>query len=88
MSCITLGTLYFFASQDSPDLYKEYKANQSAKFMEEAIDGSHNDIAKMLKAEYGCEFTCASIESKIFLWCKFYDLIFQMLHSIVKMQQR
>ena len=60
----TLGTLHYFASQDSPERYNEYKNQQSSKFMEDAIDGSHNDIAKMLKSEYASEFVCASIDSK------------------------
>jgi P4 family phage/plasmid primase-like protien len=65
----TLGTLHYFASQDSPEVYKEYKIKQSSKYMEEAIDGSHNDIAKMLKSEYASNFVCASIDSKT--WFEF-----------------
>lgn len=82
----TLGTLYYFASQDSPELYKEYKSKQSSKFMEEAIDGSHNDIAKMLKAEYGCEFTCASIESKI--WFQFTGQTWEQMEGGVILRQK
>lgn len=65
----TIGTIHHFASQDSPEQYREYKTKQSSKYMEEAIDGSHNDIAKMLKSEYGSEFICASIDSKV--WFRF-----------------
>ena len=37
---------------------------QAQKYIHESLNGSHNDIAKVLKAEYGNEFVCASIASK------------------------
>lgn len=66
---LTLGTLRYYASIDSPEKYREFKTEQSTKFINESINGSHNDIAKTLYSEYGNEFVCASITSKT--WYQF-----------------
>lgn len=67
----TLGTLMHFASIDSPELFKEFKREQSEHHVKESLNGSHNDIAKILKAEYGNIFVCASISNK--MWFQFRD---------------
>jgi P4 family phage/plasmid primase-like protien len=66
---LTLGTLRYYASVDSPDRYREFKKEQATKYIHESLNGSHNDIAKVLYAEYGNEFVCASIASKV--WFQF-----------------
>jgi P4 family phage/plasmid primase-like protien len=68
---LTLGTLRHFASIDSPQLYKEFKREQSEHYVKESLNGSHNDIAKVLFSEYGNEFVCASITGKT--WFQFKD---------------
>lgn len=68
---ITLGTLHYYASIDNPEMYNEYKIERSKEHMHEALNGSHNDIAKMLFAEHGTNFVCASISNK--LWYQFTD---------------
>jgi P4 family phage/plasmid primase-like protien len=68
---LTLGTLRHFASIDSPQLYKEFKNEQAEHFVKESLNGSHNDIAKVLFSEYGTEFVCASIAGKT--WYQFRD---------------
>jgi len=68
---LTLGTLRHFASIDSPQLYKEFKREQSEHYVKESLNGSHNDIAKVLFSEYGNEFVCASIVGKT--WFQFKD---------------
>jgi P4 family phage/plasmid primase-like protien len=68
---LTLGTLRYYANIDSPDLYKQYKKEQAEHHVKESLNGSHSDIAKVLHAEYGNEFICASISSKI--WFQFRD---------------
>lgn len=65
----TIGTLKFYASIDSPDQYKEFKGEQSEKYLMKAIDGSHHDIACLLFEEYGTEFVCSSVSSKT--WYQF-----------------
>ena len=61
---LTLGTLNYFASIDSPQLYKEYKKEASEFHIKESLNGSHNDIAKILHIIYNNEFVCASIINK------------------------
>jgi len=68
---LTLGTLHYYASVDSPDLYKKWKDTKSDELIVESLEGSHNDIAKILYSEYGNEFVCASIANKT--WYQFRD---------------
>ena len=66
---LTLGTLRYYASVDSPEKYREFKIAQANKYIHESLNGSHNDIANVLYAEYGNEFVCASIATKT--WFQF-----------------
>ena len=66
---IGLGTLRHYASIDNPTEYKKYKEEQTNKYIIDSLDGSHNDVAKALFAEYGDEFVCASISNRI--WFQF-----------------
>ena len=66
---LTLGTLRYYASVDNPEAYKEFKKEQAEHYVKEALNGSHNDIAKVLYAEYGNEFVCASIVTRT--WYQF-----------------
>jgi P4 family phage/plasmid primase-like protien len=66
---LTLGTLRYYASVDNPEKYNEFKKEQAKKYIQESLNGSHNDIAKVLYAEYGDEFVCASISQKT--WYQF-----------------
>lgn len=58
---LTIGTLRYYASIDNPERYKEFQKEQSNHHIKESLCGSHNDIAKVLYAEYGNEFVCASV---------------------------
>lgn len=82
----SIGTLKHYAKSDSPDLYDRYIENISEKYMEESLDGSHNDIAKMLKAEYGNEFICPSIESKT--WYQYKGNKWERIDSGVFLRQK
>ena len=66
---LTLGTLRYYASVDNPVQYEEFKREQASKYIHDSLSGSHNDIAKVLFAEFGDEFVCASVTSKI--WYQF-----------------
>ena len=68
---LTLGTLHYYASLDSPELYKQFKKEQADHYVKESLNGSHNDIAKVLYVEYSNEFVCSSITSKS--WYQFRD---------------
>ena len=58
-----LGTLHYYASIDNPAMYEQYKRQKAEEHVKESLNGSHNDIAKMLYCEYGNEFVCASIDT-------------------------
>lgn len=66
---LTLGTLRYYAGVDNPERYKEFKNSESEKHVKESLNGSHNDVAKILYAIYGDQFVCASITSKT--WFEF-----------------
>jgi len=66
---IGLGTLRHYASVDNPVEYKKYKEEQTNKYVLESLDGSHNDVAKALFADYSDEFVCASVSNRI--WFQF-----------------
>ena len=61
---LTLGTLHYYAEIDNPEMYKEFKQERADQYVKESLNGSHNDIAKLLYSEYGNEFVCASILNK------------------------
>lgn len=62
---ITLGTLRYYASVDSPEQYLEFQKEQANKYIHESLNGSHNDIAKVLYSMYSDKFVCASIAGKV-----------------------
>jgi len=67
---LTLGTLHYYASIDNPEAYKIYRKEKAESYIKESlINGSHNDIAKVLYVEYSNEFVCASISNQI--WYQF-----------------
>lgn len=66
---LTIGTLRHYASIDNPVEYKKYKEEQANKHIMASLDGSHNDVAKALYAEYNDEFVCASVANKV--WFQF-----------------
>lgn len=66
---ITIGTLKYYASIDSPQAYADFKKEQCDYHIRESLSGSHNDIAKVMFAEYGNEFVCASVAAKT--WFQF-----------------
>ena len=68
-SDMTIGTLKYYAGIDSPERYKELKRESCDKLIQDSLSGSHNDIAKVLFAEYGTEFVCSSIAGKT--WYQF-----------------
>jgi P4 family phage/plasmid primase-like protien len=65
----TIGTLKWYAKIDNPELYKQFNKEKTEYYLKEALNGSHNDIAKALYEDYGTEFVCASVVNKI--WFQF-----------------
>ena len=67
----TIATLHFFAKQDNPNLYQQFKDEQSEEHLKNSLEGSHNDIAKLMYSEYGTQFVCASVKNDV--WYQFKD---------------
>lgn len=65
----TIGTLKHYAKCDNPELYLKFIQAQVQPLMKESLNGSHNDIAKVLFAYFGDDFRCASIAGKT--WFQF-----------------
>ena len=65
----TIGSLKHLAKIDSPELYEKYIKKEVDPIMKQSLNGSHNDIARVLHAYYGDEFKCASLAGKT--WYQF-----------------
>lgn len=65
----TIGTIKHYAKYDNPEEYSKFLSEQLQPIMRSSLNGSHNDIAKVLHAYFGDEFVCASISGKT--WYQF-----------------
>lgn len=72
----SLGTLRYFAMQDSPEEYAAYKKACAKRYMEDSINlsGTHYDIAKILYEEYKDEYVCYSLRDRLGEWYRFNGL--------------
>ena len=66
---LKIGTLHYYARLDNEEMYKEMQVENAKKHIEEGIEGSHNDIAKLMHVFYGTEYICSSITNKT--WYQF-----------------
>lgn len=64
---ITVGSLKYWASIDDPDAYKEIKANDLNELIDKSADGTHNSVAKVMKALYEDSFASV-VDSKSTTW--------------------
>lgn len=64
----TIGTLKYFAKQDDPAGYEALCKRRSDSLIDMAVDGGHNDLAKILKNEYNGEFVYST---SVGLWYRF-----------------
>jgi P4 family phage/plasmid primase-like protien len=83
---LTIGTLRYFASVDNPTEYRKFKEEQSQKHILASLEGSHNDVAKALFAEYGDEFVCASITNN--LWFQFSNHKWEQIEDGVYLREK
>lgn len=82
----TIGTLKYYAKQDSPEIYEQMVNEKSNHLIVEAVNGCHNDVAKILYNEYGNEFICTSISNKE--WYHFKDHIWKQLDRGTALRER
>ena len=85
-SNFTIGTLKYYAKQDSPEEYEKMIDEKTHHLVIEAVNGCHNDVAKILHNEYGNEFVCTSISNKE--WYQFKDHIWKSLDKGTKLRER
>src|SRR3989344_3658817 len=83
---LTIGSLYYFASMDSPEAYREYRRSLSNNLMKEALYGAHNDIARLLHSEYCTEFVCSSISNKT--WYQFNKHLWEYIEDGVFLREK
>ena len=83
---LTIGSLKYYARIDSPEAYAEYRKKHTENFITKGVDGSHNDIAKVLHSEYSTEFVCASICDK--LWYQFNNHRWEEIENGVYLRKR
>ena len=81
-----LGTLKYYASVDSPTRFKELKKEQSDKYIQQSLNGSHNDIAKVLYEEYSSEFVCGSISNNI--WFHFNGVKWEQIEAGFSLREK
>jgi P4 family phage/plasmid primase-like protien len=83
---LSMGTLRYYASVDNPAEYKKFKEEQSKKYIDLSLEGSHNDIAKALLAEYGEQFVCASYSGKT--WFQFKGHIWEEIEEGIFLREK
>lgn len=68
----SIGTLKYFAKLDNPTKYAELCRSKGAALIDQAVDGGHNDMAKILYNEYQNEFVYSLSDKR---WYHFVDHI-------------
>lgn len=59
---ITLGTLCYFASEDNPRKYSQYRYELTREKVHLGLSGTHYDIAKIIYEDYKDIFKCTCIK--------------------------
>lgn len=81
-----LGTLKFYAKTDNEQLYMDFVNEEGKKYVKESLDGSHNDVAKLLYNNYCTEFVCASIANKT--WYQFTGHVWEEIEEGIFLRER
>lgn len=66
---INLGSIYHWAKTDNPEKYNEFRNNQFRKYIEQSMNGTNVDVAKVMHKMYKYQWVCASI--KTLKWYRF-----------------
>lgn len=83
---IGIGTLRHYAEMDSPDEYKKFKAVKAKSEVRRAIDGSHNNLAKVLYVMFGDQFVCANYSQDI--WYQYQGNRWEQIDGGVYLRQK
>jgi len=66
---LSVATLKFWASKDSPKEYTSFKRNEIRKFLTKCLNTTHVDVAKTLYLMYESQYVCASLRQNT--WYEF-----------------
>ena len=61
---LTIGSLHFWAQQDSPDEYGVLRDRDLRHWIMMSLSGTHVDVAKVLYRMYRYQYVCASVKFK------------------------
>jgi phage/plasmid-associated DNA primase len=67
----TIGSLKFWAQQDSPEIYKKWRETEEGDLLVKALSQTNYDVAKFISKMYEGHYTCASLKGM--LWYEFKD---------------
>lgn len=82
----TIGTIKYYAKQDSPEKYDHMINMKTHHLIVQAVNGCHNDVARILYNEYDNEFVCTSISNKE--WYQFKNHIWKQLDRGTTLRER
>lgn len=66
---LSMATLKFWASKDSPKKYVSFKRNEIRKFLTKCINTTHVDVAQTLYLMYESRYVCSSLKHNV--WYEF-----------------
>jgi len=82
---ITIKTIGWYASKDSPDSYRAWHLKWCQAAMERASSGLHTDVAEALYRVYWLDYVCSSVSQSI--WYKFRENRYVKLDSGVELSR-
>lgn len=61
---INIGSIYWWANNDNPEKYNEFRNSQLNKIIESSISGTNVDIARVMYKVYKNDWVCTSIKNQ------------------------
>lgn len=68
---ITIGSLHFWAREDSPEEYLKADLNGISKLMSVSLNASHYDIARVVHKMYQFQYVCVKDDKNNAIWYQF-----------------
>lgn len=83
---LSIGTIKYYAKIDNPVQYAIFTQERAEDKLEEAIQGSHSDIARALFEQYGTDFKCASVSNR--KWFQYINHIWEEIDDGVYLRNK
>ena len=83
---MTIGTLFYYASKDSPVRFSEFRFNSTKESIYASITGSHYDIACIMYNDYQDFFICTDVVTKI--WYVFEDHVWRETQAGIDLRRK